>query len=102
MSTWYFFIEGRCCGNDEIPEPFGFFVHAIISSSDIAEARRLVETQLELEGMEVYEYVSNGRFDEFFWEDVDRQTEMAELAVACKRKSGEPQFSEFQSWLIST
>lgn len=100
LETWYLHIEGRCTGNEQVSEPFGFFVHALVACASSTDAKRIVKAELEADGLGIHEYRWCGRFGSFSWDDAKLRSEMTELVREAELRPGEPAFSDFQSWLI--
>ena len=97
---WYFHMEGRCEGNDEINEPFGFFVHVFINSKTVDEALEITSKHLSEEGLEIVDIRRKGSFDSFTWKNEGLEKKLNKLAKIAEGIDEFPIFSEFQSWVL--
>ena len=97
---WYFHIEGRSSGNEQIKRPFGFFVHALVSAGNEHEAEEIVVRFLSDEGLEVADIRHRGLFESFIWNNEDLEEKLRNLANLAGKCDGTPFFSEFHSWIL--
>jgi hypothetical protein len=97
---WYLYIEGRCKGNEEINKPFGYFVHAFISSKKLDEAVEITSEHLSDEGLDIIDIIDKGLFSSFTWEDESKKKEINRLAKIAERVDEFPIFSEFYTWKL--
>ncbi len=100
MSIYYLHLEGQCQGNEEIPSPFGFFVHVLINNESEEEATLLAQSKLISDGMLIVEIRHCGLFESFSWDDSELYERLSMLAIQVEKTPGELMFSEFQSWLL--
>lgn len=97
---WYFFIEGRCKGNEEINWPFGYFVNVFISSKTIDEAREITSKHLSDKGLDIIDIIDKGPFSSFSWKDEKFEKEFNRLAKIAEGIDEYPIFSKFETWKL--
>lgn len=98
---WYLFIEGRCKkGNEQINWPFGYFVHAFISSKTLDEAIEITSKTLLEDDLEIVEIIDKGRFSTFTWDNESKRKEINSLAKIAERVDEYPIFSKFETWKL--
>lgn len=98
---WYLYIEGRCKkGNEQINWPFGYFVHAFISSKTIDEAIEITSKHLSDKDLDIIDIIDKGLFSSFTWEDESKKKEINRLAKIAEGIDEFPIFSEFYTWKL--
>lgn len=99
MNTWYFKIEGRSKANEEINVPFGFFVNCIIATDDDVETTKdCIIQDLNQDGLENINILVFGKFEDFYWDEIEIQNELSELAKEANRNNDMIFYSAFHTW----
>jgi len=99
MTIWFFKIEGKSNGDNEITHRFGFYVNCFIATDrSVQKAKESVLNDLKADGYTTVKIEHSGRYKDFYWDQKAMQKEFDKLAQKAKNNPNIVQYSSFHTW----
>lgn len=101
MTTWYAFVKGTGGPNEQVKEPFGFYVHCFVVDDLEFSALQQIRATLAARNLILIDVRYSGKWQSVEWDDATKKAELDPLADSAAASPGDVLFSAFNSYPLA-